>query len=72
MLQDDKRPETERAALAERYAAAGVASLRRAVQNGYDDVAKLDQDKDLEPLRTRGDFKALRAELRQKSRKEGP
>jgi tetratricopeptide (TPR) repeat protein len=69
-LQDGKRSEAERAALAERYAAAGVASLRRAVQNGYSALAKLNQDKDLEPLRTRDDFKDLVAEMHKQSKKE--
>jgi len=71
-LQDLKRPESDRAALAYRYIAAGVASLRRAVENGYADLANLDQDKDLEPLRPRDDFKALLAELAQKSKKQSP
>jgi tetratricopeptide (TPR) repeat protein len=71
-LQDAKRPDAERTVLADRYAAAAVASLRRAVQKGYKDGSKIDQDKDLESLRSREDFKSLLEELGRKSGTDGP
>jgi tetratricopeptide (TPR) repeat protein len=48
---------------AEKHAARAVALLRRAVQEGYENVAQLKQDTDLDPLRQQEDFQAVLAEL---------
>ena len=42
-------------------------SLRQAVDGGYRDLAWIDIDPDLKPLRSRDDFKALIAEIKAKS-----
>jgi hypothetical protein len=52
------------------YCDRALALLHRAVQAGYLDAAHMKQDTDLDPLRDRGDFKKLLAELEAKSRPE--
>jgi serine/threonine protein kinase/tetratricopeptide (TPR) repeat protein len=47
----------------EEYAARAVAMLRLAVGRGYNDAAHMKEDKDLDALRDREDFKKLLAEL---------
>jgi Flp pilus assembly protein TadD len=42
----------------------GILSLERAVELGYDDLAHLERDRDLDPLRGDGRFQALVAKLR--------
>jgi serine/threonine protein kinase/Flp pilus assembly protein TadD len=48
------------------YADRAMATLRHAVQNGYQDAAHLKKDTDLDPLRRRADFQRLLAELEKK------
>ena len=48
------------------YAERAMELLRKSVKAGYKDVAHLKQDKDLDPLRERDDFKKLLAELQKK------
>ncbi len=52
--------------LQDQYAARSVELLRLAVAKGYNDVAHMKQDPDLEPLRQREDFQKLVKELEQK------
>jgi serine/threonine protein kinase/tetratricopeptide (TPR) repeat protein len=55
-----------RAELAQGYAGRALELLRLAVARGYKNAARMKQDPDLEPLRTRDEFKALVAELEEK------
>jgi WD40 repeat protein/tRNA A-37 threonylcarbamoyl transferase component Bud32 len=48
-------PSSERAALADR----AMEALRRALAAGFSDFRLMDRDEDLDPLRSRADFKAL-------------
>jgi hypothetical protein len=57
----------ERGQLAEKYAARAVALLRRAATAGYKDAGHMKKDSDLDPLRSRDDFKKLIADLEGKS-----
>jgi serine/threonine-protein kinase len=50
---------------AQTYADQGLAMLRHAVASGYKDVDHIRKDKDLDPLRSRADFKELLAQLEQ-------
>jgi serine/threonine-protein kinase len=52
---------------AEQYARRAVALLRQAVQKGYQDVAHLKTDADLDALRQRPDFQQLLADLEAKA-----
>ncbi len=67
---DAKRAEAERWERAEKYAAAAVALLRRLQSGGYfkdrSNVADLQKDKDLGPLRQRPDFQKLLSEVEKK------
>jgi hypothetical protein len=67
---DGKRPEPERRQLAERYAGGAVALLRRLQSQGYfknpSNLADLEKDKDLGPLRQRPDFQKLLGEIGKK------
>ncbi len=45
------------------YADQAMEALRLAVEQGYEDLARLKKDPDLDPLRERADFKRLLAEL---------
>jgi tetratricopeptide (TPR) repeat protein len=49
----------EQAALADR----GMSALRRAVEGGFADLSQLERDADLDPLRSRDDFRALLLDL---------
>jgi hypothetical protein len=60
--------ETDAAA---RHAARAVVLLRDAVAKGYNDVAHLKQDADLDSLRQREDFRKLLAELEAKQQPPG-
>ena len=60
------KPDQEQVALADRYASASMVALRQAVAAGYDNIAKLQTDPCLAPLRTRADFQTLVHELQQK------
>jgi hypothetical protein len=54
------------------YGDQALAMLRTAVARGYKDAAHMKEDKDLDPLRGRGDFQKLLAELEAAARpKEG-
>jgi serine/threonine protein kinase/tetratricopeptide (TPR) repeat protein len=59
-------------AVAERYAGRAVELLRQAVGKGYQDVGHLKKDPDLDPLRSRADFKKLMAELEAKQKDGTP
>ena len=50
----------------EEYAARAVELLRQAVAKGYQDVAHMGKDTDLDPLRQRADFRLLVADLARK------
>jgi serine/threonine protein kinase/tetratricopeptide (TPR) repeat protein len=58
------------AAEADRYAAAGVEALQRAIAAGYEDVYKLKTDSALAPLRARPVFQKLLQELETKVARE--
>jgi serine/threonine protein kinase/tetratricopeptide (TPR) repeat protein len=55
---------------ADRYAAAAVEALQRALAAGYEDVYKLKTDSALAPLRARADFQKLLQELEAKVSRE--
>jgi serine/threonine protein kinase/tetratricopeptide (TPR) repeat protein len=57
------------ASLAGAYAARAVGVLRRAVGKGYNDLAQIKKDSDLDALRAREDFKTLLRELEGRPRK---
>jgi serine/threonine-protein kinase len=59
---DSKRPEARRKELARSYGDRAVEALRQALSKGYKDIAHLQKDKDLDPLRPRDDFQKLLAE----------
>ena len=54
---------TEERTEAERYAAAAVKTLSQAVAAGYRNLPWIQRDPDLDPLRSRDDFKGLVSEL---------
>jgi serine/threonine-protein kinase len=60
---DDKTPVAKRQELAKSYADRAMETLRQAVANGYKEAAALKKDADLNPLRSRDDFKKLVAEM---------
>jgi hypothetical protein len=57
--EDAKLTESRRQELCRSYGDRAMNALRRAIHFGYQEVAKLKKDKDLEPLRGRDDFKKL-------------
>jgi WD40 repeat protein/serine/threonine protein kinase len=61
--QDSKLTRVERDRLAERYAARAVELLRQAFQQGFEDVEQMKKDSDLDPLRSREDYKELIADV---------
>jgi tetratricopeptide (TPR) repeat protein len=70
LAQKDKAlPQVQRQELARSYGDQAVQTLRQALAKGYKDIAHLQKDKDLEPLRDRDDFKKLLAEVESKSTK---
>jgi hypothetical protein len=48
-----------------------LAALGQALQNGYKDLDNLKKDQDLDPLRSRDEFKKLVADLEGKRRSDG-
>ena len=60
---DAKLVDAVREDLAQTYADRAMALLRQAAERGFKDAAHMKQDTDLDPLRTREDFKELIAEL---------
>ncbi len=63
--------QAEREQLAEKYAARAVALLRQAVDAGFKDVAHMahmKQNRGLDPLRQREDFKNLLSDLEEKAK----
>jgi hypothetical protein len=64
LAQHDKHlPEPQRKELIQAYGDQAIAALRQAVHNGFNDVAHMKKDTDLDALRGRGDFKKLLGEL---------
>jgi eukaryotic-like serine/threonine-protein kinase len=59
----DKLDDKQRKEAAHFYGDAAMRLLREAVSKGYQDVPNLKKDTDLDPLRQRGDFQKLIAEL---------
>jgi serine/threonine protein kinase len=54
----------------ERYAARAVELLRAAIDRGFKEVGKLQKDRDLDPLRSRDDFKKLLDEVEARGAKK--
>ncbi len=65
---DAQLAEARRKELAQSYADRALALLRQAVARGFKDVARMKKDADLEPLRTREEFKKVLAELEGKTK----
>ncbi len=65
---DARLDEPKRKELGQRYADRALAMLRQAVAGGYKDAARMRQNPDLEPLRTREDFRQLLAEVEGKTK----
>jgi serine/threonine-protein kinase len=65
---DTKMPEDKRKALTKSYSERAMETLRQAVEKGYKDVANVKKDADLDPLRSRDDFKKLLAEMERKAK----
>jgi tetratricopeptide (TPR) repeat protein len=63
---DSKLPQAKRAEVVSLYGYDALWALRDAIREGYRDVAQLERDPDLDPLRARDDFKSLVAELKKK------
>ena len=66
---DDKLAPANRQAEIAFYADQAMAMLRDALAKGYKDAGHMRTDKDLDPLRSRADFKAVVAELEAKVKK---
>jgi serine/threonine protein kinase len=66
---DDRLANAKRRELAQTYADRALAMLRQTVERGFTDVAQLKKDPDLEPLRARGEFGKLIADLEAKTKK---
>jgi serine/threonine protein kinase len=66
---DTKLPAPKRRDVAHGYAERAMHFLQQAVEKGYRNTKHMKQDKDLDPLRQREDFKKLLAEL-EKGKKE--
>jgi hypothetical protein len=64
----DKLDATQRQEAAQLYGDAALQLLRDAVSKGYQDVAHMKKDTDLNPLRQRDDFRKLVAELEGKGK----
>jgi hypothetical protein len=60
---DPTLSEARRKELSLVYADRALGTLSVAIKNGYQDVANMKQDGDLDPLRKREDFKKLLAAL---------
>ena len=63
---DSQLAEDHRKERAQAYTDRALATLRRAVQNGYRDIAQMKKDTDLDPVRSRPDFQALLKEVEMK------
>ena len=66
---DDKLAAAKRQAEIAFYADQAMAMLRDALAKGYKDAEHMQTDKDLDPLRSRDDFKTVVAELEAKVKK---
>jgi tetratricopeptide (TPR) repeat protein len=63
ILEDPKTPATDAARLARKQADLAMAWLHKAVAAGFKNARHMKQDKDLDPLRDREDFKKFLADL---------
>jgi tetratricopeptide (TPR) repeat protein len=63
---DGKLPEAKRKELAQQYAERAVGFLRQSIDTGWTDAEWIKQDKDLDPIRDRDDFKQCVADLNKK------
>jgi len=68
ILEDPKTPAADAARLAREQADLAMAWLHKAVAAGYKNARHMKQDKDLDALRDREDFKKLLAELENKTK----
>jgi tetratricopeptide (TPR) repeat protein len=66
--QDERLPEGKRQELAATYGDRALAALRRAIERGFTDVARMKEDSSLEPLHPREDFQKLLAGLAAKQK----
>jgi serine/threonine-protein kinase len=66
--QDKKLSGSRRQEVAKSYGDRAMEALRQALDKGYKDIAHLQKDKDLDPLRQREDFQKLLADVQDKSR----
>jgi serine/threonine protein kinase/tetratricopeptide (TPR) repeat protein len=66
--QDEHLPEGKRQELAATYGDRALAALRRAVERGFKDAARMKEDSSLEPLHPREDFQKLLAGLAAKQK----
>jgi tetratricopeptide (TPR) repeat protein len=67
---DSRLAESERKEKAQAYADRALATLRQAVQNGYQDIANMKSDTDLDPLRVRPEFQKLLKDLEARPKAE--
>jgi hypothetical protein len=68
---DKQLSDAQGKALTQSYAAKAMAALLQAVRNGFQDVAHMQKETDLDALRGRGDFKKLLGELRTNTKATG-
>jgi tetratricopeptide (TPR) repeat protein len=69
---DSKLSEAKREELSRAYADQAVAALQSAIRNGYKNGVHMKKDKDLDPLRSREDFKKQVADLEKQKPREQP
>jgi serine/threonine-protein kinase len=69
--QDTKLPQARRQQLAKSYSDSALAALRQAVAKAFKDADHINKNKDLDPLRTREDFRRLVDEVGAAQRKQG-
>jgi thiol-disulfide isomerase/thioredoxin/tRNA A-37 threonylcarbamoyl transferase component Bud32 len=69
--QFSRLPEAERQVLAEGYGARGVVLLDISFQQGYNDRPYMERDQDLDPLRSRADYKAFLAKIEKRFPSQG-
>ena len=67
---DGRLSPPERPTTAEAYADLALKALRQSMQAGFNDAEHLRKDPDLDPLRSRPDFKRLLSELKAAAQKE--
>jgi hypothetical protein len=67
---DAKLPEASRKELAKSYSDQAMEMLRQAVGKGYKDAPNMKKDSDLDPLRSRDDFKKWFDELEKAAEKQ--